>query len=127
MSETQSTMLGTFDSKRVAKQTPAPKPKRTKIPMARSSDPVTSHESAESIDLKATKAALLDGFDFYGTKGATAREAAAAGAERHMDMESVRKRYTNLLAEGKIEARGKRKCLISGKTATVYFLVTEKN
>jgi len=94
--------------------------------LARSTDPQTSKDAGKGFDKARTQAALLEGFRIYGEKGATAKEAAAAGMESRMDIESVRKRVNDLIGQGLVENTGeRRRCVISGKGAGVYKITQE--
>lgn len=88
--------------------------------IARSSDPSTSHEAARMFDRVSAKQALKNGFEFYAPQDCTVQEAATVGMERRQSVESVRKRYTDLLSEEWIEEVSKRNCRITGKPATTY-------
>ena len=94
--------------------------------LARSNDPQTSKDAAKGFDKARTQAALLEGFRIYGGKAATAKEAAAAGMESRMDIESVRKRVNDLISQRLVENTGERRtCVITGKGAGVYKITKE--
>ena len=91
--------------------------------IARDSDPDTSHDAAAEMlpTLSTLEGFMLESFAVCGPQ--TANEAAefagilARGCANH---ETLRKRYTGLLAKSRITSDGKKKCNITGKLATVY-------
>jgi hypothetical protein len=96
--------------------------------MYRATDPETSTDAAEVVNISDYKQALLSGFRQAAKRDcqATALEAAVAANTLHggtLNQETLRKRYLNLLAAHLIEPYGKRRCSVTGRTATTYRLV----
>ena len=96
--------------------------------MFRATDPETSIEAAEQVNLRDYKQAMLAGFRAAVKRDcqATALEAAVAANELHggrLNQETLRKRYLNLLSANLIVAYGKRRCSVTGRPATTYRLV----
>ena len=96
--------------------------------MYRATDPQTSVEAAEQVNLRSYQQALLAGFRAAAKHDcqATALEAAVAANELHgggLTQETLRKRYLNLLSAHVIERYGKRRCRVTGRPATTYRLV----
>ena len=103
--------------------------------LARDSDPETSHDAAAEMlpKLSELECRLYD--EFHNIGSMTANEAAqsalrTASAEPYvvrnkLNHETLRKRYTGLLAKSRIESNGKKQCRITGKLATVYRIKDE--
>lgn len=96
--------------------------------MYRATDPQTSVEAAELVNVRDYKQALLAGFREAAKRDcqATALEAAVAANELHgghLNQETLRKRYLNLLSANLIVPYGKRRCSVTGRPATTYRLV----
>lgn len=95
-------------------------------PLARRSDPPTSHDAAADIQAKLSgcKAQFVAALQRLG-EPSTAHEIAAAAessASSPAMRETYRKRAAELVKAGAILTSGERACKITGKTATVYKL-----
>lgn len=91
-------------------------------PIARSSDPITSHQSAADTEpkLKKHQAAVL-GILQASDHPMTAQEAAAVAVARLGGMtETYRKRCHELVGNGKAEECGFRPCTVTGKNAQTF-------
>lgn len=96
--------------------------------MSRRSDPATSQKAAEKVDLRGCTGRMFRAFqDLAISQGsATSREAAehcmACFHTGDKDMETHRKRYTNLKKRGLIEDCGEKVCRHTGEEVTSYRL-----
>jgi hypothetical protein len=88
-------------------------------PIARTTDPITSHVAASEIDLGECRSTALAAAKQLGE--GTAREigelAATMGPK---ECESYRKRVGELERKGLLQEAGERKCRFTNKLATVY-------
>ena len=93
-------------------------------PLARSSDPPTSHQAAAQIagKLGYYAAGMLQAVTTLGeaTASEAARHAREADGSNVISVESYRKRAGELERAGKIEVVGTRKCKVTGKQARTF-------
>lgn len=95
--------------------------------LARTSDPITSHEAAAGIGPKLTVRAkqFLEGLEKLGQ--ATANEVAVSVAGGNIGLVgSIRRRASDLDEIGLIRVCGRRVCRITGKVVSLYELVPQK-
>ena len=85
-------------------------------PIARSTDPATSHEAASGVNLSATKQRCLAVLKGSMTASEIGRDATVNGG----NAETHRKRVGELHRDGLIESCGTRVCTVTGINAAVY-------
>lgn len=88
--------------------------------LARSSDPVESHEAAKHVASKRTALQVEFMASLMEIGNGTANEVAANATGEYSHRESLRKRAKELLDSGKIRKAESRKCRVTGNTAAVY-------
>jgi hypothetical protein len=94
-------------------------------PIARNTDPGTSHEAAAEVagKLNRCQQGLLDAIQRLAAADApTAGEAAANAyeADSSSSRETYRKRLGELVAAGRVVEAGKRRCRVTGKPARTF-------
>ncbi|AMV31282.1 hypothetical protein VN12_04135 [Pirellula sp. SH-Sr6A] len=95
--------------------------------LARTSDPMTSHDAAAGIGLKLTARAqqFLAGLEKLGQ--ATANEVAVSVAGGNIGLVgSIRRRASDLDELGLIRVCGRRVCSVTGKPVSCYEIVPQK-
>ncbi|GAB5444405.1 MAG: hypothetical protein Fues2KO_47540 [Fuerstiella sp.] len=125
MSHVQGTLFGPT---KCADELQAEAERKERRRMSRRSDPATSRKAAEKVDLKGCTGRMFRAFqDLAISQGpATSREAAeycmACFQTGNTDLETHRKRYTNLKTRGLIEDCGEKVCRHTGEEVTSYRL-----
>lgn len=96
-------------------------------PLARRTDPQTSHAAAKSESVKLTADQLLFIAALKRISTGTAREVAEVAIWGHeLEVETIRKRAGELVVKKSIRKVGVRPCKITGKPATVYEVCNNK-
>jgi len=95
-------------------------------PIARTSDPIDSHEAAEKVNRSENCIRFAQAVKALGS--ATAKEVERYWQERGCkDAETVRKRQSEVVEAGLVKIVGRRRCGVTGSVVRVYGLVTHEN